>query len=267
MALTKKIRFEVFKRDSFTCQYCGRKAPDVVLQCDHIEPKAKGGSDDILNLITSCFACNAGKSDRRLSDDSVVAKQREQLAQLQERKEQIEMMMEWQRSLAELDQHATEELAAFWTTLVPTFALLDSAKVELRKMVSRFGVEAVANAMRKAVQAYVIADGEGFLTMESVEKAFLKVGAICRISEAEKEKPYLKDLFYIRGILRNRFNYIVEWEAVQLLERAYLAGAAITQLKSIAFDNSGWRGWRSDMHDFIEYLESEGKAADGVQQD
>ena len=28
-AVSKKLRFEIFKRDSFTCQYCGRKAPDV----------------------------------------------------------------------------------------------------------------------------------------------------------------------------------------------------------------------------------------------
>ena len=32
----KKMRFEVFKRDKFTCQYCGRKAPDVILEVDHI---------------------------------------------------------------------------------------------------------------------------------------------------------------------------------------------------------------------------------------
>ena len=27
--VSKKIRFEFFKRDNFTCQYCGRKAPQV----------------------------------------------------------------------------------------------------------------------------------------------------------------------------------------------------------------------------------------------
>ena len=51
--LSKKIRFEVFKRDNFTCQYCGRKAPDVVLEVDHIIPVAKGGKNNIMNLITS----------------------------------------------------------------------------------------------------------------------------------------------------------------------------------------------------------------------
>ena len=49
--LSQRLRFEVFKRDSFTCQYCGRKAPDVLLEADHIEPVSKGGSDDILNLV------------------------------------------------------------------------------------------------------------------------------------------------------------------------------------------------------------------------
>ena len=33
--LSKKIRFEVFKRDAFTCQYCGQMAPDVLLEVDH----------------------------------------------------------------------------------------------------------------------------------------------------------------------------------------------------------------------------------------
>lgn len=60
-ALSQKVRFEVFNRDSFTCQYCGAKAPDVILQVDHITPVAAGGTNDVLNLVTSCQACNSGK--------------------------------------------------------------------------------------------------------------------------------------------------------------------------------------------------------------
>ncbi len=66
-SLTKRLRFEVFKRDLFTCQYCGATPPDVVLECDHIEPVAEGGSDEETNLITACFDCNRGKSDVSLS--------------------------------------------------------------------------------------------------------------------------------------------------------------------------------------------------------
>ena len=83
--LTKKIRFEVFKRDSFKCQYCGKAAPDVVLEVDHIKPVAEGGSNDILNLITSCFECNRGKGKKLLSDTTVLDKKRKELEELNEK--------------------------------------------------------------------------------------------------------------------------------------------------------------------------------------
>lgn len=56
--ITKKLRFEVFKRDNFTCQYCGRMAPDVILEIEHVNPVSKGGDNNILNLVTSCQDCN-----------------------------------------------------------------------------------------------------------------------------------------------------------------------------------------------------------------
>lgn len=59
-----KKRFDVLKRDNFTCQYCGAKAPDVRLQVDHKKPTSKGGADEMDNLITACVDCNMGKSDR-----------------------------------------------------------------------------------------------------------------------------------------------------------------------------------------------------------
>ena len=47
----EKLRFEVFKRDQFKCQYCGVAAPDVVLHIDHINPVSKGGD----NEKTACY--------------------------------------------------------------------------------------------------------------------------------------------------------------------------------------------------------------------
>src|SRR3990167_2754457 len=60
--LSTRTRFEIFKRDDFTCQYCGRQAPAVILHADHIVPVADGGTDDPMNLITACEDCNHGKS-------------------------------------------------------------------------------------------------------------------------------------------------------------------------------------------------------------
>lgn len=66
MALSYKVRFAVFSRDGFTCQYCGQRAPSVKLNVDHRMPRSRGGSDDMSNLITACFACNSGKSNTLL---------------------------------------------------------------------------------------------------------------------------------------------------------------------------------------------------------
>lgn len=65
-----KIRFEIFKRDNFTCQYCGRnvKKDKIKIHCDHIIPRSKGGKNNKKNLITSCEECNLGKSDVLLED-------------------------------------------------------------------------------------------------------------------------------------------------------------------------------------------------------
>jgi DNA-directed RNA polymerase subunit RPC12/RpoP len=67
-SLSKKLRFEIFKRDSFTCQYCGATPPTVVLHVDHITPVADGGENDMDNLITACEGCNQGKGARSLND-------------------------------------------------------------------------------------------------------------------------------------------------------------------------------------------------------
>ena len=58
-----KLRFELLKKYNFTCQYCGRKAPEVILQIDHKNPKSKGGKLTEDNLTVACSECNLGKSD------------------------------------------------------------------------------------------------------------------------------------------------------------------------------------------------------------
>lgn len=58
------LRFKVFLRDNFTCQYCGRTTKDnIKLQVDHILPRSKGGKDEFDNFTTSCSNCNVGKTD------------------------------------------------------------------------------------------------------------------------------------------------------------------------------------------------------------
>lgn len=62
MALSKRLRFEILRRDNHTCRYCGRSAPEVELTVDHVIPVALGGDDEPSNLVTACRDCNSGKS-------------------------------------------------------------------------------------------------------------------------------------------------------------------------------------------------------------
>jgi HNH endonuclease len=62
-AIPKRTRFEVLRRDGYTCRYCGAKAPDVKLNVDAVLPVVLGGSHkDPANLVAACEACNNGKS-------------------------------------------------------------------------------------------------------------------------------------------------------------------------------------------------------------
>lgn len=58
------LREAVFERDQFTCQYCG--ATDIGLECDHVEPISRGGTNEMGNLVTSCGPCNKSKRDKLL---------------------------------------------------------------------------------------------------------------------------------------------------------------------------------------------------------
>lgn len=73
MAVTKRTRYEVLRRDSHTCRYCGASAPEATLTVDHVIPVALGGSDEPSNLVAACRDCNAGKAssapDAALVDD------------------------------------------------------------------------------------------------------------------------------------------------------------------------------------------------------
>ena len=53
------IRARIFARDDYTCGYCGRR--DGRLECDHIVPVSRGGSNEDDNLVTACRSCNRAK--------------------------------------------------------------------------------------------------------------------------------------------------------------------------------------------------------------
>lgn len=67
----RKLRFSrqnVFRRDSYSCQYCGKKFGKKDLTIDHINPKSRGGATTWINITSACFKCNTKKADRTPSE-------------------------------------------------------------------------------------------------------------------------------------------------------------------------------------------------------
>ena len=155
-SINKKTRFEVFKRDKFTCQYCGRMSPNVVLEVDHIKPVADGGDNNLLNLITSCRDCNRGKGKRRLDDDVELKKQQEEMQILAEKREQLKMLMEWRTELAQLIQEEVNYVHDYICSIgIP---INDKAKPLLMSLIKQFGINDVLDGIDISVAQYFRGD-------------------------------------------------------------------------------------------------------------
>lgn len=104
-AIGPKKRFEIFKRDLFTCQYCGRTPPQVVLEVDHVIPVVDGGTNAEVNLITSCWECNSGKGGNSLEQVTQPIEKRLEIAK--EKKKQVKAFEAWQiKEREELERNA-----------------------------------------------------------------------------------------------------------------------------------------------------------------
>ena len=65
--LSKK---EVFLRDRFTCQYCGKKSPDLTL--DHVVPRRQHGAHTWENVVAACSRCNLRKAGRTPAEANMI---------------------------------------------------------------------------------------------------------------------------------------------------------------------------------------------------
>ena len=176
--ISKKTRFEVFKRDKFTCQYCGRMAPSVVLEIDHIKPVRSGGDNSILNLVTSCFDCNRGKGKRKISEQEELKKQQQELKKLQEKTEQLKMMVEWKTELSQFEEKEFKAIEDLLRKATGGYTFSETGKHMCKRDIKNYGFEIVMEAAETSIRQYLEFDGTGEPTKASVSKIFEYVGRI-----------------------------------------------------------------------------------------
>jgi len=149
MAISKKLRFEVFKRDGFQCQYCGKTPPETTLEIDHINPKSKKGKDDINNLITACFDCNRGKGGIPLKKipNSLI----ENLEILKEKELQIKEYNKFLEKIEKRLQADIDEIDEIYHSYFKKWWLSESfQKTSLKRFLKSLPKQEVKDAMELA---------------------------------------------------------------------------------------------------------------------
>ncbi|MCC2383483.1 hypothetical protein CN333_00015 [Bacillus thuringiensis] len=239
MSLGKRTRFEVFKRDSFKCQYCGRSAPDVVLEVDHIKPKSKGGTNDLINLITSCFDCNRGKGPIEITDSSVIEKQKEQLDALNEKRLQLEMLLEWRDELDRLDDDKVNALNSRWKKFIGRDFTTEE-EIGIRKLLNTHDLIRVTEALDFSIKNNLKYDQKGSPLEYSIGVTFERIKRLCNWLKRKENNPQIEGLAYARGIIRNRFPSVSDRKAWATLNGAYSNGKSVEEIQDIAKEAGTW---------------------------
>jgi hypothetical protein len=180
-ALSKKTRFDVFKRDGFKCMYCGGHPPSFILHVDHIKPVAGGGGNEMDNLITSCDSCNLGKGATPLS--VVPQSLANKAAEVAEREEQLRGYHEiLEAKRQRLESEAWFVLAEMNGGKVPDSAPRDEFN-STKRFIEKLGYHAVLEAMEIAVAAPV-----------NHRKTFRYFCGICWNKVREQDNPPMPDV-------------------------------------------------------------------------
>jgi len=157
MSLSKKVRFEVFKRDGFQCAYCGKTPPEVSLEVDHIEPKSKGGKDEINNLVTACFNCNRGKSNIKL--DKIPNKINDNLEILKEKEEQLKEYRKYVLKIRQRIEKDVDNVRGEFLNYFSEKVFLDKYRTSIKTFLEVLDLYVVCDAMNQACLKKDYSDG------------------------------------------------------------------------------------------------------------
>lgn len=213
--ISKKTRFEVLKRDEFTCQYCGRKAPDVILHIDHINPVAKGGDNNILNLITSCADCNLGKKHNLLSDNTVVEKQKKEIKELNKKRKELESLVREREKVRDFGDAELNEAVKHYNSKFINNHISYVDTQTLKRIIKKFGLVAVLNAIDDVNYRY--REPNEFTKCRFLAEKVAKKLYFEAKSPEEKRITYLKSM--IKKISDNNYNEKIFYKMINIYKK------------------------------------------------
>ena len=212
MAVSKRTRFEVLRRDNHQCRYCGLSADESPLTIDHVVPVSLGGSDAPDNLVAACKDCNSGKSSSAPDAAQVAQVAEDSVRWAQARHAAI-------RQTVERTQKARDEFLAIWnrwtymdgpkkgqTTPLPGdwFAAVDTWTQErLPISIIKDAVDIAMSAKRvpeHSIFAYMLGVMRNKLAEIDKETRSLLIGdADTKASEVDAMRSLLSKYYYRNG--------------------------------------------------------------------
>jgi len=158
--------------------------------------------------------------------------------------------------LNEIDDMVLEELANLWNTLTPKYELNEKGKARLKAWIRKFEVAEVVDAMKESSSFYIkfSLDDEGELSCspESWNNAFNKIPGIIVTKRREKDDPNIKQIYYIRGILNNRINYVNDKGYFIIVSEAMRKGVPIENIKEVALECKNWTDFTNMVSELME---------------
>ncbi len=167
--------------------------------------------------------------DRRREEEATLA-QLVETALDDERREQLEMMLQWREGLIAVEDRAIEAISEALSKAT-NYSLSPYGADEVRKLLRKFSVVEVLDALEAAIRQYIERDEAGNVLQDSVNLTLSKLPGFLHLRNQPDD---IRQLYYIRGIMRRRFNYCPEWKAIKLLKAAYEAGASPDELHALA---------------------------------
>lgn len=188
-SISKRIRFEVLKRDSFTCVYCGRKAPEVKLHIDHVVPIAKGGTSEIINLVSSCQDCNLGKAAVSLSEKDLDEKVKKQIDTTNETIKVSKRYNKTLEKIAKDREEALDRVIKAFSIAYPREYLSSSLLDTLESLTKTHGPLRVQEMIKVSLEKH-----NTFQTIDT------RIRRLCLYHGKPKPPSYLRKVLTSRGI-------------------------------------------------------------------
>lgn len=202
-----------------------------------------------MNLITSCHDCNSGKGKRKLSENNEVKKQQDQLRQLNEKREQIEMMLEWRNELLNFDNEQIDKIEELFSSYCTGRTFTESGRKTISKLIKKYGFIEVYDCTRISAETYYDTEDP-----ETASDVFNYISRICYNRKMQNEIPVLKDVNYIVKIAKNRLSYLNSYKLKDFL-CDYMSFDEVEDIKDIVKSSRNWTDLRESLYEYFDVSE------------